>query len=525
MGAALVQIGEFGVLDAVAEAAHDEYAHGDLHRAERLSVTGARLAAAVGDEATLRYLTFTRGRALVALGRSEEGRACAVELERRAVGDADPYWRAKAIALRALAERRRGRHPEVLALLARSWVLIGSPDGHSYNQISAAVLLAEALRMVELYEEADAVSMRVAGLVDPVMAPGVVVESVRTLAEWAAGLLVQGRDAEAGHVVTQLASRALLLLRLTAGAPDVRYQLFGLVGLAYADVSLGEPERALRAVEALSEVVETRRGRPEWFVATAVRGLALVRAGRYVEAEEWMRVLRAEADESDRDVWFTVAELVLVRSAVGRYGEHPGLVHARAMVRRFAAQLWAERTERFDAMLAQVRIQELQAESRRAAALSVLDHLTGVGNRRAIAAFLAEVRGPVSALFVDVDDFKNVNDAYSHVVGDAVLARLAQVLAGLTRAGDLVARYGGDEFVLLLQPGSELTAGALERRADEVVAGVRQVTWEEIAPGLSVTVSVGAARMANPEELFTALSRAVLRAKREGRNRRVSTVE
>jgi diguanylate cyclase len=103
------------------------------------------------------------------------------------------------------------------------------------------------------------------------------------------------------------------------------------------------------------------------------------------------------------------------------------------------------------------------AEARRAAEL---DPLTGCANRRGVEAWLAralEAQGAVCAVYVDLDNFKAVNDLHGHAAGDDVLREVARVLRARTRPGDLVGRLGGDEFVVAAVLSPEQDAGFLSR--------------------------------------------------------------
>jgi diguanylate cyclase (GGDEF)-like protein len=108
------------------------------------------------------------------------------------------------------------------------------------------------------------------------------------------------------------------------------------------------------------------------------------------------------------------------------------------------------------------------------ARLSRTDALTGVLNRRGfedrLDAEIAENRGPVTLVLIDLDDFKSVNDTHGHAAGDELLRWVAQTTAGVVRHIDAVARLGGDEFAVLL-PGSA-RADALEpaTRIQEVLS-------------------------------------------------------
>lgn len=155
------------------------------------------------------------------------------------------------------------------------------------------------------------------------------------------------------------------------------------------------------------------------------------------------------------------------------------------------------------------------------------DPLTGLANRRAFEeALRREVararRGgaPLAVAALDVDHFKRVNDAHGHPAGDAVLAAVAARAAAALRAGDLLARVGGEEFAALL-PGAGLPAAA--EVAERIRAALAGAPVEAAGQALRVTVSLGCAALA-PEDADEAalLARADARlydAKRSGRDR------
>ena len=160
------------------------------------------------------------------------------------------------------------------------------------------------------------------------------------------------------------------------------------------------------------------------------------------------------------------------------------------------------------------------------------DPLTGLANRPHLIRHLKQAvrieadRGrDVSLLFVDVDDFKAVNDRYGHDGGDAILVEIGRRLRLATRGDDLVARLGGDEFVIVAQGIPTEAAVGLGRRVlsqmvEPFVLGAEQVP---------VTVSVGLARtdgvVTDPAELLRSADRAMFDAKAEGKNRMVSSAE
>jgi diguanylate cyclase (GGDEF)-like protein len=125
--------------------------------------------------------------------------------------------------------------------------------------------------------------------------------------------------------------------------------------------------------------------------------------------------------------------------------------------------------------------------------LALTDELTGVANRRAIFSagqdMLAAGRKLTVVLF-DLDRFKQVNDTFGHLAGDRILADVASAFRAHTRYADVIGRYGGDEFVLLLpETASEQACQIAER----VVARIRQLTWSIFESQVTIGAQWGAA--------------------------------
>jgi diguanylate cyclase (GGDEF)-like protein len=124
-----------------------------------------------------------------------------------------------------------------------------------------------------------------------------------------------------------------------------------------------------------------------------------------------------------------------------------------------------------------------------------------------------------TVLFMDLDRLKEINDAYGHEAGNEVLKAVAQVIRAAVRASDLAARYGGDEFVVILTR-TELNGG--ERVAEALREGIEEVGRRLGYPLGAVTVSVGIAEYdpAHPTsgDLLVNADRALYRAKASGRN-------
>ena len=154
------------------------------------------------------------------------------------------------------------------------------------------------------------------------------------------------------------------------------------------------------------------------------------------------------------------------------------------------------------------------------------DVLTGLRNRRAFdAAFLAErlrferYGRPLAALLLDIDHFKHINDTFGHEAGDEVLRKLAAVLQSAVRDVDIAARFGGEEFVVLL-PETALAAAA--EVAERVRAAVERSAFTAAGQSLQVRVSIGVAacpeQADSPQALLGSADGALYEAKRAGRN-------
>ncbi len=156
------------------------------------------------------------------------------------------------------------------------------------------------------------------------------------------------------------------------------------------------------------------------------------------------------------------------------------------------------------------------------------DALTGVWNRKGIVDFLTQELArahrshePVGLMMVDVDHFKNVNDTYGHVAGDAVLKEVAARLVKSIRTYDLVGRYGGEEFLVIL---SNAALAEVNKRAQRLCAVIEEnpVRFQSIE--VKVTISIGATEAPPNQEilqnrLLNAADLALYQAKERGRNR------
>lgn len=179
------------------------------------------------------------------------------------------------------------------------------------------------------------------------------------------------------------------------------------------------------------------------------------------------------------------------------------------------------------AMTESRRLNDRLEGARRAAQEQALtDPLTGMRNRRACDLALARFCGtgsPFALLHLDLDHFKQVNDTHGHAAGDLVLRVAARRMLSTVRVDDIIARVGGDEFVLLL-PGME-DATALHLVAQRLISAIEEPVSDEaqcyrISASIGGTICRGAAR-ADPETLLAVTDRALYAAKQAGRGRHV----
>ncbi|HVT02986.1 MAG TPA: GGDEF domain-containing protein [Thermoanaerobaculia bacterium] len=162
--------------------------------------------------------------------------------------------------------------------------------------------------------------------------------------------------------------------------------------------------------------------------------------------------------------------------------------------------------------------------------LSEHDSLTGLYNARALTdrcgrgVERAERSGePLSMMLIDVDRLKALNDGFGHTAGNDALVHVAEVLKSCKRADDAAARWGGDEFAILLEGANALVA---MRVAEAIVAQLRTTPLRLARKSVTVTVTIGVCTMTKPSTavaLFAAADRALYEGKEQGRDR-ISTV-
>ena len=173
-------------------------------------------------------------------------------------------------------------------------------------------------------------------------------------------------------------------------------------------------------------------------------------------------------------------------------------------------------------------LEELKKEFDNARRETLEDFLTGVANRKAFDNALVEAtadaasnKWPLCLLLADIDHFKKFNDNYGHLIGDEVIKFVARKIKELVRGRDIVARFGGEEFAVLLPQTNLIGASAVAENLREYFSQAKLKKGNDQDLG-HITISAGVAsyRHGEPPEAFIArVDRALYHAKKNGRNR------
>ncbi|MEO8752107.1 MAG: diguanylate cyclase [Casimicrobiaceae bacterium] len=324
---------------------------------------------------------------------------------------------------------------------------------------------------------------------------------------------------------------------------------------------LGDPESAERTLRAALDLSESTGYRYGVAHATLSLGRLCMAQGRSGEAHAWLATALATCERhrlkpTQYECHEALAELHEKTGDPVAALDHFRRFHAlerevqseaasdklRALQIQFQvagakreAELERERQEsltRANAELDALNISLTEANLQKTMLLDQLerqtyeDVLTGLANRRRLDQRLADEFAlalrhgrPLAIAMADLDHFKSVNDRFSHAVGDAALRATAKILTSQVRHTDLVARFGGEEFVIVLV---ETDVEAALRVCEKLRAAIANYAWTAIHPGLALTLSIGVCADTNVpthERMLAVADRNLYSAKAAGRNR------
>jgi diguanylate cyclase len=510
----LVRMSEFGPFHTLVVNAHQLYIHGFSERAVLRCREGLLVTVGAGDRTSTQFLRYVEGITLQEVGRHHEAVTVALDLLIDVEDDPDPMWRAKALALLAESSTSAGEVGRAMDALAEGTWLVANTKPGRYSHLSASTAVAVALRAVYLFEQADELLDGIQLGDDADVDVQVTQERALMNAFWATTLLAVGQAREAGPHLVRCAEQALMMGRIAHLAGNSQMTARAEVIEAYAMSRLGHAQLAAARVNAAIPRFRLRHELVETHLAHFVLGQAAVESGDYDEARRYLRSAMTNANRAGRDIWAAAAMEALAELEQAEHGPHPAVDLWKRLAREGLARVWVERDGRFTSLQTRNQVRALTAETSRIGQAALLDPLTGLGNRQMMTSAIDRADDSLSVVFVDVDEFKNVNDHYSHSVGDEVLRRMAVILRTHCRSDDVPVRYGGDEFLILVFGGDEAAEGVATRLHD----AVRNAPWEKVAPGLKVTVSVGVGRPGPARGAVAAADAALYQAKRAGRD-------
>ncbi|WP_327002795.1 diguanylate cyclase [Dactylosporangium sp. NBC_01737] len=508
-------------------------------------------AAVAGAATPAQLIRLSRGRLAVS---DPEG---ARELAAAAADD--PAARAEALSIIATCHRLRDEYPDALAAAqaaaelaragadpaiegrARSEVarvlLAAGETSEALEESTAALALAEASGTLEAVVPALAAvanvylvmqqfdlavqlcehGAEVARLMGDELAEGVMLDTgACAMSALALAARADGDEEAALAYAMDSADRSRAAMLIARRLGHRRNESTAMANLAEVLAFVGDADQALRLLQSWEIDVQ----RDTVYTITHhldTRGQVYLALDRHDEAiAAFARAL--ELAES-KNAALTAAEHLA--EAHERNGDPGAALTAYKRFHQLYCQVASETAQR-NARVAAVRMETERAkataeqERRRADGLlriSLEDPLTGLANRRRLDDELAAGADGQTIALIDVDHFKQVNDRYSHQVGDEVLRVLAALLRTGCRGEDVAARYGGEEFAVLFR-------GMADDEAMEAATRLRclveEFPWSTVAVGLEVTVSIG---VASGPDLLALADLRLYQAKRAGRNR------
>lgn len=528
---AIVQRSDYAEQRSVIEQA-DELLAEAQHRGEPLLVAQ-----------TLRVCAFAR---LVTPGHAEEAEPRLDELLAHTRRHGIAALRADAHAMRGRKLLLDQQDDAALTEIARALAILDdgrAPQGQlterNRNRLLSAALNAcwVVLNQLGIYEAAEEVLARAHHVSRDSASPHEIatqlMNRVKMLLGWGLRLERIGHHDEATERFRTAAAMATAteepfsesLFPRRTGVPALDQ-----VGVLAAALALAEPGE--EHIARLSELHEEIAWPSEKYLLTIALARCLHSRARRAEAMKLLRDARDGQQEtgSQSSVRLSVA-LELAKFGDEEAGDDLPEAGTRALswladyVNELEGELWALRQSQVATLNTRREHERLSAEHGAITQQAMHDPLTGMPNRRALDEQLRNLASstsahPLAVALVDLDGFKDVNDRHSHAAGDDVLRVVASTLRDTLRGDDVVSRYGGDEFIILL-PGAAIPAA--EQALNRSVTGVATLP-HHLSRG--VTLSVGMVTLRPHESAEQVLSRAdaaMYQAKKHGGNQIAST--
>lgn len=488
-------------------------------------------------------LMYYQGCAADVLGSFEEGYAAMKRADELAATLSDPLWQGKTAGGLGGILVGRGDCTGAIEQLERSLPLRRAAsdrqgEATTLNNLGFAYLTMHGFedRAVELFEKARRIWIEVGDQSDSALALSNIAcgelsradrlwESDEPTARQAAGRAFEAAAQACREADEQQIPRIAIDARIAgAGAAT----LLGRTAEAFSLLEAARDQLSRFSSVILQIEWRLARGRVLRATGAGSRAVARLREAERLAADNDRPVHRARAlkelslaQEADGDMAGSLKTFRLYHELSEQLSDRAAERQAEALNSRLAV----ERAEHA-AKVEQLRAAWLEEQNRTLSEHALQDGLTGLPNRRAfdvrLPEFIARGRESRALALADIDHFKAINDRHSHLIGDDVLRRLGQVLHGGVRDLDFAARFGGEEFGLLLVDVDAERAHSACERLRELVA---TQPWNELAPDLQVSISIGLAMIRPGEDAVEALARAdraLYLAKSTGRNRVVT---
>ncbi len=459
-----------------------------------------------------------------ALRAALEARALAIERN-------DANAEAEALLLAGAAHQRVDEHAAAIGYFEQAEQLLAGSDDANLHHLQHGLLrrMGVSCSMLGRHDLALSYITRSIDILPPDTPPQDRMSSRNSLINAKSRRI----DAALKRDPDQRAAYTVLLPEIAALAADAKREgCQRIADLALSNygamlVSSGQYEAGIARLRRAFDTFKASGLRADQGAAMGAIGKACLKLGQFDAAIDSYRQALAFLDGGSvafqRDVWDGIA------------AAHEGLDAPREALAAYKSARALEQRLVDSTAVANLEQHELRSGMKRVTAelsrLADEDALTGLYNRRAAERALYEAFSrpdgtvPVLALlFIDLDHFKLINDQFGHAMGDTVLRECARQMRQSSRAADMAARWGGEEFVLILNDASRARASEIAERLRDAIASH---DWARHDAALSVTCSIGLATAeerdpARVDALVALADARLYRAKQNGRNRVVT---